>query len=177
MSNSVTKWFGDSFEKLDPLLQQLHRKGGCLNGDVTLAVENGFVGRRVAKALGLPLKSGIYTFSVEISHINDQLHWSRTFEGTMKMKSVFEPHGLYPTGYWSEKTGAVSLDMNVDIVDGGWHWKQRSIRVYGITLPLWLFPKSKAYKYIEEGCYYFSVEFSLPILGKLVGYSGKLSAG
>ena len=92
------------------------------------------------------------------------------------MVSVFVPHGHYPSGFWRETTGSLSLALGVLIKDGGWYWVVRKVRFMGIPLPLFLFPASKAYKRIHNGQYEFSVSFALPFLGTLVSYSGLLTA-
>ena len=176
--NPVVNWFGDSFSKLDPLLQDLHRDGGKLSGVVEIAFGrgiSGFFGRHLAATLGLPHSDGAHQFQVTISHQNGALHWARRFNGQTNMVSIFVPHGAYPEGYWSETTGALALDLGVRIEDGGWFWVQRKVRFLGLPLPIWLFPASQAYKRVKNGGYEFSVTFTLPGLGKLLSYSGLLS--
>lgn len=92
------------------------------------------------------------------------------------MKSIFTPVGTIEDGYWAEQTGVLKLHLTVDIKNGGWHWRCLSIRFLGLPLPVWLFPKSKAYKTIEDELYRFYVGFSLPVLGELLSYSGQLDA-
>lgn len=176
--NSVVKWFGESFSKLDPLLQDLHRNGGRLSGVVDIEFGRGlagFIGRRLAVKLGLPTEQGAHRFEVVIAHKNGVLIWSRTFNAQTTMISYFVPQGVYPDGFWSETTGALALRLGVDIRDGGWYWVQRQVRFLGMPLPIKLFPESHAYKRINNGLYEFSVSFKFPILGKLVSYSGMLS--
>lgn len=45
-----------------------------------------------------------------------------------------------------------------------------------MCIPLWLLPRTTAYKRIENDRYHFYVGFSLPLLGTLLSYSGNLSA-
>jgi hypothetical protein len=179
MTSVVSNWFGTNFIKLHPLLQKLHLRGGHLQGTIDLEFGTGFagiIGRRLAPKIGLPLKSGAVDFEVCISHTADTLNWVRKFDNNHIMTSLFVPHGEYPTGYWSETTGNLSLELGVDIRDGGWYWVQRKVKLFGVPLPLMLFPSSHAYKRINDNLYEFSVAFTLPIIGKLVSYSGKLSA-
>lgn len=178
MKNPVENWFGEKFETLDPLLQDLHRHGGELSGTVKLEFGVGLgalIGRRLAQKLDLPLVAGTHKFDVSITHTDSALHWSRCFDSHHKMVSVFVPHGTYPTGSWSETTGSLALILGVEVKDGGWYWIQREVRFLGIPLPLFLFPSSKAYKRINQGKYEFSVTFALPFIGKLVSYEGLLT--
>ena len=178
MNNPVVDWFGASFKELDPLLQELHRNGGDLTGVVDLEFGSGIagvIGRSLALKLGLPVKAGKQKFSVSISHQGGALRWARQFDLHHNMVSLFVPHGSFPAGYWSETTGKLALELGVVIKEGGWYWVQRKIKFRGIPLPLWLFPASHAYKRIKNGLYEFSVTFSLPVIGKLLSYSGVLT--
>lgn len=178
MVNPVENWFGSGFDDLDPLIQNLHRNGGRLQGKVELQFGNGLagiIGRRLAKKVGLPTAEGEKELEVEIKNENGSLFWSRQFDKENKMISIFTPTGNYPSGYWRENTGVIAMDLGVRVIEGGWYWQQRAIWFKSIRLPLWLFPSSHAYKKIVDGKYQFSVNFSLPVIGKLLSYSGKLN--
>jgi len=181
-SNIVTRWFGKDFESLHPLLQQLHLNGGELKGDIKLEFGSGvagWIGRRLARKLGLPkyateMSQAIVELKVDISHDKNGLYWSRLFDESNVMKSVFVPAGNIEKGFWVEDSGALRLILTVDIINGGWHWRCLGFRLFGIPMPMWLFPKSKAYKIIENDKYRFYVGFSFFGIGKLFSYSGLL---
>lgn len=178
-ATAVSTWFGADFAHLHPLLQQLHREGGVLNGNVVLAIPSGvagWVGRRLAAKMGIPTEAQVCPFEVTISHHTNQLHWSRRFAAGHTLLSIFEPVGDHRSGYWRESTGNTELHLQVDIRDGGWHWRCVGMRVAGVPLPLWLAPRTQAYKQIEAEQYRFYVGFSLPLLGTLLSYSGLLQA-
>ncbi|WP_237064454.1 DUF4166 domain-containing protein [Microbulbifer zhoushanensis] len=178
-STIVKDWFGCQFTDLHPMLQQLHIRGGRLVGEVTLARGSGLaglVGRRLARKMNLP-EPGAHRLAVDISHDADGLHWRRSFNGTNRVDSLFRPVGNIGQGYWIEETGPLSMQLTVDIIDGGWFWRCLGVKFLGVPVPRWLIPDSRAYKVIEAGKYRFHVEFSLPILGSLVSYSGLLTAG
>jgi len=178
-ATAVSSWFGQDFTQLHPLLQQLHLDGGTLSGTVELDLAAGFagwVGRRLAAKLGIPSESGSYPFEVHIEHRQGQLLWSRRFAHSHAMLSVFEPVGSHASGYWREVTGATELHLQVDIQDGGWHWRCVGMHLHGVPLPLWLAPRTRAYKEVEGGAYRFYVGFSLPLLGTVLSYSGLLQA-
>ena len=86
------------------------------------------------------------------------------------------PHGRWPDGYWTETTGPFALRLAVDVIDGGWHWRCIGARFRGIAVPLWLIPRTRAFKRIEDGRYRFEVAVSLPLVGDLVRYGGLLDA-
>jgi len=175
---SSSKWFGKYFSDLHPLLQQLHLNGGVLSGSVEIKFGRGlahFIGHRIAKKLNIPTEDGKHTLQVTIEHVNDELHWSRCFNSTSTLKSIFIPRGEKSNGYWVEHTGAMKLYLTVNIKDQGWYWQPIGVKIKGISIPMWLFPKTKAYKYIDSGKYRFYVSFSLFMLGTVLSYSGFLS--
>ncbi len=173
----VSRWFGPAFDQLDPLLQDLHRHGGQLRGEVELSFGNGlagFLGRRLARKFGLPTQPGSHRLIVDISHDPSTLYWDRCFDGDQRVASVFQPVGHWPDGVWIERTGAIELHLGVEIVNGGWFWRLRSARLGRLPVPRWLLPRSDAGKTIVDGHYRFFVTFSLPVLGCLLRYGGDL---
>lgn len=174
----VVAWFGPAFEQLHPWLQQLHRRGGRLQGEVLLAFGGGLAGvfgRRLARRLGIPDDAGRHVLDVDISHDGASLLWDRRFNARTRMASVFHPVGAWPEGYWIERTGPVEMHLGVEIVDGGWCWRLRRLRVHGVPVPLWSLPRPDAGKRIVDGRYRFFVGFSLPGLGAVLSYGGDLT--
>lgn len=177
-SNAVTQWFGETFFDLHPQLQRLHRHGGALKGMVVLHFGKGlagFIGKRIAVKLGVPLSPGEHELQIAIHHENGKLYWGRCFDGQHIVQSIFIPFGNYREGYWLEKTGPVTLKLTVDIIEGAWHWRVMAIRVFGLQLPMFLFPDSTAYKKVLGDCYQFHVGFSMPWTGRLFCYEGNLA--
>jgi hypothetical protein len=178
-ANAATRWFGDDFDRLHPLLQALHANGGRLHGEIAIGFGRGIagaLGRRVAWRMGIPA-GPMSRFEVRITHDDGAMRWERRFAAGGALVSVFRPVGRYPDGYWLEEAGAVLLKLAVDIRDGGWHWRLRGASWRGIALPAWLFPRIDAGKSIDaEGGYRFRVAFALFPLGTLLHYEGRLVA-
>lgn len=175
----VTRWFGAAFSQLHPLLQTLHRDGGRLYGRITIDCGRGvagLIGRRLACRLGIPADRGECGFAVRIAHTEQALLWCRRFENGSEMTSSFVPYGRFPEGGWTERTGPLTLDLGVDVADGGWRWHLRRARWFGLPVPLALLPRSQAGKRIVDGHYRFEVEFRLPLLGRVLRYAGTLTA-
>jgi len=178
MSSVAEGWFGSRFEELHPLLQDLHRNPSTLVGEVEVTFGAGIVGivgKRLASQLGVPTTPGQHSFEVSIYSEGRALHWVRSFNGQTHFCSEFEPVGHYPGGYWVERSGRLTLLLGVQVISGGWHWVHRSTKLFGIPLPKAFLPTTLASKSIEQGLYRFSVEVSAPVLGKLLGYSGRLA--
>jgi len=175
--NVVTHWFGPHFSALHPLLQDLHRQGGQLHGEVLIKLGRGagaWLGKRLARKLGIPTDLAQRGFTVNIGHAADGLHWDRHFAGGACLYSRFVPVGVWPDGHWLEHTGPLQMRLTVDVVDGGWHWRLLGVKLGSLPLPIWLFPKTRAYKCIENGKYRFSVAFALPLVGDILSYQGLL---
>jgi len=178
-SSLVSNWFGTQFAQLHPLLQTLHRHGGRLRGEIDIELGRGIagtIGRRLARSVGIPVDRAQCGFEVEIRHTETALLWHRRFDSGAQMWSSFEPVGAWPEGYWVERTGALQLHLTVDVVDGGWQWRPLRAALHGVRVPLFLLPRTRAGKYVEGGRYVFGVEFSLPVLGRVLSYSGALRA-
>ena len=179
MDSVVSRWFGAEFERLHPLLQALHLRGGTLAGPIEIALGRGLArpfGQALARKLGIPLQAGRHTLRVEIAHRPDCLLWGRRFDDRQRMDSTFHPFGAWPDGVWLEQTGPVRLGLAVEVIDGGWYWRCRKAWVFGVRLPLALFPQSSAYKCIEDGRYRFQVTFTMPLLGDVLSYGGLLES-
>ena len=175
----VSRWFGEHFKDLHPLLQTLHRHGGTLHGTINIYVGAGIAGwfgKRLARSIGVPLDRATRGFEVEIVHTQEALEWTRRFDNGAVMFSRFKPIGVWPTGYWLEDTGALKMRMTVDIVEQGWYWRPLRASLHRVPLPLILLPRSRAGKFIQNGEYHFFVEFFLPLFGKILSYGGILAA-
>lgn len=92
------------------------------------------------------------------------------------MQSLFVPMGALPDGCWIEQTGPIRLALTVDIIEGGWYWRCLKMWLHGIRVPLWLMPRTQAFKRVEGERYRFYVGLSLPLLGTVLSYGGLLNA-
>ena len=92
------------------------------------------------------------------------------------MRSRFHPVGTWPQGYWVETVGALRIALRVDVTDGAWRWQPRRVWVHGMRVPMVLMPQVDASKRIEDGRYVFEVRVTLPMLGLLFAYGGRLQA-
>lgn len=176
--DAVERWFGAGFSSLHPLLQSLHRQGGSLSGTVLIEYGRGlagWLGRRMASGFGLP--SGLGAVPLEVSIYSDEhsLHWDRVFAGASRVSSVFTPVGAWPKGYWVEKTGLVTLCLQVEVGGGVWRWKPLRSSLLGVPVPSFVMPQVVAYKAVEGEKYRFYVGVSLPLIGFLFSYSGVLA--
>ena len=172
------RWLGDQAGYLHPLLRDLHARGGVLRGTVRLEYGSGpagWLGRRLARHLGLPAQPGAHAFEVRIHHDDQSLHWDRCFDGSTWLRSVFTPVGCWPDGYFVERIGPARMLLGVEVIDGAWHWRLRDLSWHGLPLPRGLL-RPVAYKRIEQDRYRFYAGFMLAGMGKLFSYEGLLDA-
>jgi len=185
----VEEWFGSAYARLHPRLQKLHRRDGVLRGPVDVRVAKGIgglIGERLRRKLGLPPPGPGHVLEVRIRHEAERMVWERRFseegsglkplpQGAAAFASVFFPVGHFPDGYWRETGGPFELHLGVVLDDdGGWHWRTRRVRWRGLPFPKWLLPRVVAHKRFHHGTYDFAVSVSVPGLGEVVGYSGRL---
>jgi hypothetical protein len=141
----VSDWFGPAFAQLHPLLQSLHRHGGKLRGPVGIGFGRGLAGiagRRLARRLGIPRDGDSHMLEVTIGHDDAVMHWDRRFDDGHCFASTFRPYGHWPDGGWIEVTSAISLRLQVDVIDGGWYWRCVGAQRGHWSIPRWLWPRS-----------------------------------
>jgi Domain of unknown function (DUF4166) len=173
----VEAWFGEHFATLHPQLQALHREGGTLAGSVSIEFGSGaagWIGRRLARRLGIPVEPGEHCLAVCIHSSDGALHWDRRFDTHTEFRSTFTPVGRFPAGYWIERSGGLHLRLGVEVIGGGWHWQPRGIRLGGLWLPMSLLPRARAYKEVVRGRYHFDVAISVLLAGQVLRYHGQL---
>lgn len=169
----VEAWFGARFTELHPRLRELHVYGGSLVGDAEVGVGTGlgsWLGRRLARRLGVRI--GGNRLRIDVRNDRDGLHWTRRFGDGGFVTSVFVPVGTIAEGYFIERSGAVELRLGVDLVDGGWVWRQRGARLWGLPMPRG--PRVQAGKRIDGDDYVFDVAIALPLVGPVLSYRGRL---
>lgn len=174
----VATWFGPAFADLHPMIQQLHRDGGTLRGPVQIEFGSGsagWIGRRLARRLGVPTTTGAAMLEVSIFSNADGLHWQRRFNGGTRFDSLFVPVGQYPSGHWIESSGRLRLKLQVAVRAGGWHWLQRGAWLGPLAIPNFLLGTTTAGKQIVDGQYRFCVAIALPLLGNVLSYAGSLA--
>lgn len=174
---AAERWFGAAFAGLAPELRRLHRHGGVLRGDVRFVLADGvagWLGRIALHRLGIRDPQAAQPLSVEIRPAEAGLVWSRRFGDGPEARSLFVPEGHWPDGVWRERAGPFELALGVDIADGGWRWRQRACRCFGVALPSWLAPRVEAGKRVVGERYRFDVAIVLPVFGRVLAWGGDL---
>jgi hypothetical protein len=93
-SSLVSHWLKDGFSLLHPQLQHLHQQGGQLDGAVEVQFGQGlagFIGKQLAKKLGIPTTDTPHHLTVDISHSHQALHWHRCFDNSISIFLSYRP--------------------------------------------------------------------------------------
>ena len=95
--------------------------------------------------------------------------WIRNVDGH-RFRSVLSRKG--PS--LSERFGPISFLFDLPSDEAGLAMRLRGWRFCGLPMPLPLGPRIEARETVEEGCFRFDVQASLPFIGKVIHYSGWL---
>jgi hypothetical protein len=112
---------------------------------------------------------------VQLTKDGDGERWVRT-SGESTFSSIQVPGRGRSEWLVRERFGPVSVDMAL-VVDGQTlHYVVRRWAFFGISLPLFLGPRSTAVESAKEGKFRFDVTISHPLTGLIVQYRGLLTA-
>jgi hypothetical protein len=168
---------GQAWAQLAPEIRQLH----------SVTAVSSFVGRctvdrgrnplawLVATVIGFPKAGADQSMTVQLSREGDRERWVRTSGGKTFSSVQMPGHGR---SEWlvRERFGPISVDMAL-VVDGQTlHYIVRHWAFFGISLPLFLGPRSTAVESAKEGKFRFDVTISHPLTGFIVRYRGLLTA-
>lgn len=73
-----------------------------------------------------------------------------------------------------ERFGIASFAMALVVEDDSLFFIPRRWSLLGISMPRFLLPSGKSFETEENGQFCFDVEISMPMIGLIVGYKGKL---
>lgn len=164
---------GADWECLPPAVRRLHggelahaRGVACVRGDLHWRA-------RVVRAMaGLPSPADSVPLALEIRANAAGERWLRRF-GQRPMRSTLAGSEQFANAL-EERLGPARFTFELGVVDARLHWIAREVRVFGISLPLRWFRGVRASCGGELGRYAFDIDVSLPLVGRLVAYSGWL---
>mgnify|MGYP002700827749 CR=1 FL=1 len=150
------------------ILQQAHIGKKRLSGIAT--VEHGNILAKVLCHLfRFPKASADTSLTVDCMHSENSMLWHRDFDGH-KMESHFRVEGEFLV----ECLGPLALSFKAVEYNQELHYKFVKTRLLGIPMPNFLCPTVVAYEQESSGAYQFSVEVRMPVIGKVIRYSGQL---
>jgi hypothetical protein len=166
--NALIDCMDGAFVKLPDVVQRAHRGTIRLSG--TAKVERGRgLGGLIAMIMRLPKSNQKADLVVTAWHFADQMVWSRSFDGR-----VFESIFKKDDDFLVEQMGPLSLYLQPMCEGGRLVYRLIATQIGPIALPRVLAPSMTAWESEKDGKYAFEVSVSLPLLGRLVRYSGAL---
>ena len=166
--NALIDCMDGAFVKLPDVVQRAHRGTIRLSG--TARVERGRgLGGLIALLMRLPKSNPKAELVVVAWHFVDQMIWSRTFDGR-----TFESTFRKEDDFLVEQMGPLSLFLQPMAEGGRLVYRLVATHIGPIALPRMLAPSMTAWEGEKDGKYAFEVSVGLPLLGRLIRYSGEL---
>ena len=166
--NALIECMDGAFVKLPDVVQRAHRGTIRLSG--TAQVERGRgLGGLIAALMRLPKSNPKAELIVTGWHFPDQMVWSRSFDGR-----VFESTFTRDEDFLVEQMGPLSLYLQPMCEGGRLVYRLIATQIGPIALPRFFAPSMTAWESEKDGKYTFEVTVGLPILGRVIYYSGSL---
>jgi hypothetical protein len=168
---------GKTWAQLAPEIRQLHSVTATSSFAGRCTVDRGRspIAWLIAMIIGFPEAGADQSISVQLTREGDGERWVRT-SGARTFSSVQTPGRGRLEWLVRERFGPVSVDMAL-VVDGQTlHYIIRGWALFGISMPLFLGPRSTAVESAKDGQFGFDVTVSHPLTGLIVRYRGLLTA-
>jgi hypothetical protein len=163
---------GPAWAMLAPPVRHAHggRDSVALRGRADVVGVDHWAARLLRRLLGLPAPGPAQPLVVEIVRDDSGEYWTRRFAGgVMRSRLSAGPGRLL-----HERLGPVSLRFFLEPDRGAILWQLRGARLFGLPLPLRWLGHVLARSGSDGDRYAFTVEASLPGIGRWIGYRGTL---
>ena len=166
---------GDAFEDLAAPIRRLHDLAGTMTARGVADIDRGrgILARLVAGVVGFPAAGRDVPVEVTIASEGAAEVWTRSFAGKRFSSILGEGRGR-AAHLLRESFGPVTFALAIVVKDGRLELILRRWSFLGLTLPLWLAPRSLAFESGEDDRFHFHVEIALPLVGLIVRYRGWL---
>ncbi len=166
---------GPAFSALPLPLQEMHDVGDSLTAHGFATVERGSnpAAAIMAAVFGFPAAGENVPLSVTFTVADQREKWDRSFAGK-RFYSTQEAGTGRQTGLLIERFGAFSFAMTAPVrerklhlsISGGWF--------LGIPMPAFVLPRIEVFEHDADDRFNFHVDLGLPLVGRLVLYTGWL---
>ncbi len=162
---------GDDFDRLPPLVRQLHARDDqrVYHGQSEVQRGAGMLARLAGAAASLPPVSDDTHLDVTIEPWLGGERWTRNFGGARMQSRMWAGDGLL-----HERLGLTTFAFKLGIEDEALVWRVVGVKGLGVRMPASLFGGVVAREFDRDGRYRFDVRADLPVIGLLVHYSGWL---
>lgn len=169
------KALGPDFRRLPAVVRELHTVFDLRRWSGTAKVTRGNsrIGNLLCKLIGFPPDTPKTPVTVSIENRGETEIWQRDFGGRT-FRSILSPGGPSGSGRIHERFGAMSFAIDLRLDNGSLHFPVSNGAIFGIPLPRFLLPVSEATEAEQDGTFRFDVKVSLPGIGMLVRYQGRL---
>ncbi|WP_422037712.1 DUF4166 domain-containing protein [Roseibium sp.] len=132
------------------------------------------IGNLICRLVGFPPEADDIPVSVTIERRGDTEFWCRDFGGK-SFTSVLYLRDNTERGHITERFGVMAFDIDLHLVDDRLEFPVTHGRILGVPLPKAVLPVSEAGEFETDDRFHFDVRVSLPGIGDLVRYQGRLS--
>jgi hypothetical protein len=164
---------GARCEELAPLLREVHQRATLLRGTVSVTRGAGPLACLLAELAGMPRTCSDAPCEVRFEQsvaASGAERWVREMAGR-RFSSLLVPAAA---GEFDESFGWYRFRFALDLDNGAVEFTLRGWSVLGLPLPRALWPAIRTRESQQGDEYLFAVSASLPLLGLLVAYSGRL---
>jgi saccharopine dehydrogenase-like NADP-dependent oxidoreductase len=161
---------GERYHVLPELVRRIHHVcgDGGASGDATVVRGRSILARIIAGLMGFP-PEGSHALHVSFAERDGVERWRRSFGD-----HTFTSHLSQRRGRLVERFGALRFAFDLPSDANGLEMRMRGWSFLGLPLPLALAPQSRAREWQEQGRFRFDVPISLPLVGLIVHYAGRL---
>lgn len=149
-------------------LHCFHRDAGA-DGEGRVWLGSGMLAKGLARMMRMP-PEGSWPLHVAFAERNGVERWTRAFGPHRFASELSEDRGRLV-----ERFGPIRFHFDLPADDQGLEMKLVGWSVFRVPLPLFLGPRIAAREWEEEGSFRFDVAVTMPLIGKIVRYSGWLT--
>jgi hypothetical protein len=161
----------DDFGRLAPVLQQVHGGTDLRTAKGRFLVERGAnrVARMMAAVMRLPREAPTTAIVLQIETIGRRERWRRWF-GSQAVTTWQVAAG----GLLRESSAPFAMHFRLQVADGGLSMHSQRVTLLGLGLPRLLAPRIVATEWPTAAGWQVDVEICLPLVGRLIRYSGHM---
>jgi len=161
---------GTWFSALPAEVRSMHEISGDgeAAGDGSVSVGGGVAGSLIRRLMRFP-PAGSYRLHVAFAERDGAETWTRQF-GEHRFSSRLSAR----RGRLAERFGPLRFSFDVRSTARGLRMVLRGWDLCGLPLPMLLAPRIEASEWAEEGWFRFDVAVSLPPVGPVIHYRGRL---
>ena len=166
---------GPAWRELPPAVRELHasRATTVVIGRARVLGGANALARAVARAFGFPPAADDVDLRVTFERARGVEVWRREFASRRLTSVQYEGRGRFER-LLCERFGPFEFGMALTVSGGRLGYVVRRWSFLGFPLPRRLAPRGESFESEAHGVFRFQVEVVVPLLGRIVGYSGSL---